>query len=179
MYRSIAAVLTALVLSAAPLAAQESPQSSDAVASVNVLARLVLTKAQDVAFGSHFRTAGVVLLNTVPGAAGVWNGEATAGDQLSVSFALPTQLARATGSGAVPFSCGITSANFFDQAVGTAQTFDPNGGLAASAALTGTAFQITLGNNGNVGAAHTCQVDLTGARPGLHTGTITLTVAVL
>jgi hypothetical protein len=101
-----------------------------------------------------------------------------AGNHVSVSFTLPASLSDGQGH-TVPLEFGAESARLYDCAGscgGSVQGFNPATGFTSFLSNSGN-VTLTLGENGPGGQAQGVFVDLTGARAGVYTGTITATIA--
>ncbi len=162
-----------MVLAVTPLVGQASSRSADASASVTITPVLTLTKTVDLSFGSHFASDGLVP-SSGPAR---WDGSSDVGSHLSASFVLPTSLARiGNGDPGVPITFGNESALF--GTTGTSLFFNPASGLAdfGPVASSGTYFvELGIGS----AASQAASVNLTGHRPGVYQGVITLTITVL
>jgi len=175
MSRFILAVLVLCALTA-PLAAQSSTRSADASASVIITPTLTLTKVQDLNFGSHFATEGVVQSSSTVFAQ--WNGTTDSQNSLSLTFTLPTFLQRVGNSQQVAIAYGTNSALYDNAGGGISIAFDPHTGLPTTGSVVGGAYSVRLGTNfGQTGQA--VSIDLSGHGPGTYQGVITLTVTVL
>jgi hypothetical protein len=178
----IGSLLTIAALGlAAPLAGQGS-RSADATAQVVITPSFSLTKMQDLNFGSHFASDGVIETGNANFA--VWKVKVdpnTDVADIQIAFtALPSQLTR-VGGGDVPISYGTTSGSV-GQGGTTGITFNPPTGLASGGGNTGSngiEFDVRLGAPNGNGASDLVSVDLTGKPAGTYSATITLTITVL
>lgn len=172
--RTLATAVAFLVVTATALCAQ-SPQSTDVTATVTIDPFLSVVTANNIDFGSHFASVGVVATSAAN--FGEVNCTTDPGNAIDVSFALPAVLDRVGGGDpGVPITFGITSARLVDQ--GVAETsFDPAVGVTGFVISTGTC-QLDLGLPNLDPPNDVISVDLTGHASGTYTGTLTVTFAV-
>jgi hypothetical protein len=173
----ITSITVAVALLATRLAAQAKPSiTGTATSDLTVNASLTLTKQTDQHFGTHFPTEGSATTAGSATGAAQWTGTTDVANRLSITFTLPTTLV--SGANTVAYSCGITSADI-SSGSNPNELFDPNKPYSEVTPFASTgAFNIAVGNNG-AGAANGCTVVLTGAKPGVYTGAISVLVAVL
>lgn len=134
---------------------------------------LSLVKTTDLDFGSHFATDGVVVQSTTAR----WDGTTDPQNLISLSFTLPTTLARVGGGDpGVPITYGATSVAVTGAA--TVMLFDPNTGLASYGPILSPGdFSVRMGLDPSDGDA--VKANLSGHAAGSYLGTITLTITVL
>ncbi|SRR6266581_6098778 len=171
--------ILAAALFAAPLAGQS--RSASTTATTTVIANLSLTATQAMILGNpsgNFATAGVVTSSDAGAQAARWVGTTDPGNDIQVQFTtLPTQLAT-SGGAHVPFSCGAQSGVISGGSAGG--FFNPNTAAGISGPINSAGqFNVSLGENGSPGPnTNNCSSDLTGARAGVYSATVTLTATV-
>jgi len=152
---------------ASPAMAQRTASASiQALAFVQGVAPITATGVNDLNFGTVFAGATTGLTN-LASQAGRFDITGEPGASVSVSFALPVELAGAGGT--IPIAFGATDGLEWDPFPGANTTFDPN--VPHLTALTG-AGTLTIGIAGSVSPP-------AGTTTGSYTGTITLTVSYL
>lgn len=166
----LTAALGALALCGAlagPATAQATASAAiQAIAFVEGRAPITATGVNDLNFGTVFPGA-VTGLTNVASQAGRFNITGEPGEPVSVTFALPVDLAGPGGT--IPITFGNTDGLEWDPFPGASTTFDPN--VPYLTALTG-AGTLTIGIQGSVSPP-------AGTTTGSYTGTITLTVSYL
>ena len=152
---------------AGPATAQSTASAAiQAIAFVQGVAPITATGVNDLNFGTVF--AGVTTgLTNVASQAGRFEITGEPAAAVSVSFALPVNLAGAGGT--IPIAFGATDGLEWNPFPGASSTFDPN--VPHLTALTG-AGTLTIGIAGSVSPP-------AGTTTGSYTGTITLTVSYL
>lgn len=173
---SLSALLAAAVLFTPGLAREAAAQSDAGTVSATVTVEedpILVTGVQDLAFGTHFPSEGVVE-NEVPA---VWNIEVGANPtNVDLAFtALPGGLQGTIAGGFVPLSYGPNS--FGAECGGVLVMADP-GSLAGipGCDISPGAGVAVLGDQ-TLGL-DPVEVDLTGAGPNVYAGTIELTATI-
>lgn len=174
---AVAAVLAPMVFAApvSPAVAQDT-DAATVNASVTVESPVTVSGAQDLMFGTHFASEGVVENQSD----GEWLIDGPAGSEISISFnSLPTVLEDDAGANVVGLNYGNTSLSLWcDDGAGNIVMTSADPTIGSQTCLLPASGDVLIELGNGTGGDGKVGVDLTDASDGTYTALIELTATV-